>query len=146
MTKFNLREAIAKNKATFFSSLNENASDAAEKFAKHMSKKENRKFTVTPGSVDEKSFDLDIDGLEYEGGSYLIDDNGDIINVSMGNKVYGNINQLEEEDSMKNEVKNHGIWNQKKKIIMVRIMVIIMMMKIWEMDILTILIQNMIQV
>ena len=105
MTKFNLREAIAKNKATFFSSLNENISDTAEKFAKHMSKKENRKFTVTPGSVDEKSFDLDIDGLEYEGGSYLIDDKGDIINVSMGNKVYGNINQLEEEDSMKNEGK-----------------------------------------
>jgi hypothetical protein len=105
MTKFNLREAIAKNKATFFSSLNENVSDTAEKFAKHMSKKENRKFTVTPGSVDEKSFDLDIDGLEYEGGSYLIDDKGDIINVSMGNKVYGNINQLEEEDSMKNEGK-----------------------------------------
>jgi hypothetical protein len=101
MTKFNLREAIAKNKATFFSSLNENASDTAEKFAKHMSKKENRKFTVTPGSVDEKSFDLDIDGLEYEGGSYLIDDNGDIINVSMGNKVYGNVNQLEEGDLMK---------------------------------------------
>jgi hypothetical protein len=96
MTKFNLREAIAKNKATFFSSLNENISDTAEKFAKHMSKKENRKFTVTPGSVDEKSFDLDVDGLEYEGGSYLIDDKGDIINVSMGNKVYGNINQLEE--------------------------------------------------
>ena len=101
MTKFNLREAIAKNKATFFSSINENASDTAEKFAKHMSKKENRKFTVTPGSVDEKSFDLDIDGLEYEGGSYLIDDNGDIINVSMGNKVYGNVNQLEESDLMK---------------------------------------------
>jgi hypothetical protein len=101
MTKFNLREAIAKNKATFFSSLNENASDTAEKFAKHMSKKENRKFTVTPGSVDEKSFDLDVDGLEYEGGSYLIDDNGDIINVSMGNKVYGNVNQLEEGDLMK---------------------------------------------
>jgi hypothetical protein len=101
MTKFNLREAIAKNKATFFSSLNENVSDTAEKFAKHMSKKENRKFTVTPGSVDEKSFDLDVDGLEYEGGSYLIDDNGDIINVSMGNKVYGNVNQLEEGDLMK---------------------------------------------
>jgi hypothetical protein len=102
MKKFNLKEHIAKNKATFFSSLNENASNTAEKFAQHMSKKEGKKFTVTPGSVDEKSFDLDVDGEKYMGGSYLIKDNGDIVNVAMGNKVSGNVNQLEEGDLMKN--------------------------------------------
>jgi hypothetical protein len=102
MKKFNLKEHIAKNKATFFSSLNENASNTAEKFAQHMSKKEGKKFTVTPGSVDEKSFDLDVDGEKYMGGSYLVKDNGDIVNVAMGNKVSGNVNQLEEGDLMKN--------------------------------------------
>jgi len=97
MKKFDLKKMIAENKATFFSSLNENASTTAEKFAQYMSKKEGKTFTVTPGSVDEKSFDLDVDGIEYEGGSYLIKDNGDIVNVAITpNEVYGNINQLEE--------------------------------------------------
>ena len=77
--------------------INKDASSVAEKFAQYMSKKEGKKFTVTPNSVDEKSFDLDVDGLEYEGGSYLIKDNGDIINVAITpNEVYGNVNQLEE--------------------------------------------------
>jgi len=76
--------------------MNKDASGVAEKFAQYMSKKEGKKFTVTPGSVDEKSFDLDVDGLKYEGGSYLIDNNGDIINVAVGNEVYGNIAQLDE--------------------------------------------------
>ena len=77
--------------------INKDASSVAEKFAQYMSKKEGKTFTVTPDSVDEKSFDLDVDGLEYEGGSYLIKDNGDIINVAITpNEVYGNVNQLEE--------------------------------------------------
>jgi hypothetical protein len=96
MKKFDLKKMIAENKATFFSSLNEDASNTAEKFAQYMSKKEGKTFTVTPGSVDEKSFDLDVDGIEYEGGSYLIKDNGDIVNVAITpNEVYGNVNQLE---------------------------------------------------
>ena len=76
--------------------MNKDASGVAEKFAQHMSKKEGKKFTVTPGSVDEKSFDLDLDGEPYEGGSYLLGKNGDIINVAAGNEVYGNVKQLEE--------------------------------------------------
>ena len=68
----------------------------AEKFAEYMSKKEGRNFTVTPNSVDEYSFDLDVDGLRYEGGSYLIKNN-DIVNVAVpGNPVYAKLNQLEE--------------------------------------------------
>ena len=102
MTNFDYKKFLAESKATFFSKLNENASNVAEKFAQHMSKKEGKKFTVTPGSVDEKSFDLDVDGEKYMGGSYLIKDNGDIVNVAMGNKVSGNVNQLEEGDLMKN--------------------------------------------
>jgi hypothetical protein len=96
MKQFDYRKFLKENKSTFHSSLNEDASGTARKFAQHMSKKEGKKFTVTPGSVDEKSFDLDLDGEEYMGGSYLVKDNGDIVNVAAGNEVYGNVNQLEE--------------------------------------------------
>jgi len=96
MKQFDYKEFLKENKSTFHSSLNEDASGTARKFAQHMSKKEGKKFTVTPGSVDEKSFDLDVDGEEYMGGSYLVKDNGDIVNVAAGNEVYGNVNQLEE--------------------------------------------------
>jgi hypothetical protein len=96
MKQFDYRKFLKENKSTFHASLNEDASGTARKFAQHMSKKEGKKFTVTPGSVDEKSFDLDLDGEEYMGGSYLVKDNGDIVNVAAGNEVYGNVNQLEE--------------------------------------------------
>jgi len=69
----------------------------AEKFADYMSEKEGRNFTVTMNSVDEYSFDLDLDGEPYEGGSYLLK-NGDIINAAVpGNPVYAKINQFLEE-------------------------------------------------
>ena len=74
----------------------------AKKFAEYMSKKEGRNFKVTPNSVDEYSFDLDLDGESYEGGSYLIKGNGDIVNVAITpNEVYGNINQLDENKEAK---------------------------------------------
>ena len=69
----------------------------AEKFADYMSEKEGRDFTVTMNSVDEYSFDLDLDGEPYEGGSYLLK-GGDIINAAVpGNPVYAKINQFLEE-------------------------------------------------
>jgi hypothetical protein len=69
----------------------------AEKFADYMSEKEGKKFTVTMNSVDEYSFDLDLDGEPYEGGSYLLK-GGDIINAAVpGNPVYAKINQFLEE-------------------------------------------------
>ena len=89
-------EMSTEEKANVFVRENEDASGLAEKFAQYMSKKEGRKFTVTAGSVDEKSFDLDLDGEKYDGGSYLVKDNGDIVNVAAGNEVYGNVNQLKE--------------------------------------------------
>jgi len=89
-------EMSAEEKANVFVRENEDTSSVAEKFAQYMSNKEGKKFTVTADSVDEKSFDLDLDGMEYEGGSYLVKDNGDIVNVAAGNEVYGNVNQLNE--------------------------------------------------
>ena len=103
MKQFDYKEFLKENKSTFHASLNEDASGIAEKFAQYMSKKEGKKFTVTPGSVDEKSFDLDLDGEEYMGGSYLVKDNGDIVNVAIGNIVAGNVNQLKEDDDQEDD-------------------------------------------
>jgi hypothetical protein len=116
MKKFDLKKAILENKATFHSSLNENemkeAMDVAkdmtdqetaghaERFAKYMSDKEGGEFVVTAGSVEGPSFDLDLDGEKYDGGSYVILTNGDIVNMAIPNKpVYANISMLNEDDA-----------------------------------------------
>jgi hypothetical protein len=116
MKKFDLKKAILENKATFHSSLNENemkeAMDVAkdmtdqetaghaERFARYMSDKEGGEFVVTAGSVEGPSFDLDLDGEKYDGGSYIILTNGDIVNMAVPNKpVYANISMLNEDDT-----------------------------------------------
>jgi len=67
-----------------------------------MSNKEGQRFTVTLNSPDGPSFDLDLDGEEYDGGSYLIAKNGDIINVALRERpVYGNISMLDETEKLK---------------------------------------------
>jgi hypothetical protein len=116
MKKFDLKKAILENKATFHSSLNEKemkeAMDVAkdmtdqetaghaERFAKYMSDKEDGEFSVTAGSVEGPSFDLDLDGEKYDGGSYIILTNGDIVNVAIPDKpVYANISMLNEDDA-----------------------------------------------
>jgi hypothetical protein len=78
----------------------------AERFAKYMSNKEGYDFTVTVDSVEGPSFDLDVDGQEYEGGSYVILTNGDILNMALpGNPVYANISMLNEEEKPKTKMK-----------------------------------------
>jgi hypothetical protein len=68
----------------------------AERFAKYMSDKEGKTFTVTAGSVDGPSFDLDLDGVKYDGGSYIISTAGEIINMSLPeHPVYANTKMLE---------------------------------------------------
>jgi hypothetical protein len=82
------------------------ASGHAERFAKYMSDKEGHTFNVTAGSVEGPSFDLDVDGMEYEGGSYVILTNGDILNMALpGNPVYANISMLNEEEKPKTKMK-----------------------------------------
>jgi hypothetical protein len=74
----------------------EEASGHAERFAKYMSDKEGKTFTVTAGSVDGPSFDLDLDGVKYEGGSYIISTAGEILNMSLPeHPVYANTKMLE---------------------------------------------------
>jgi hypothetical protein len=82
------------------------AAGHAERFAKYMSDKENGNFTVTAGSVEGPSFDLDLDGVEYDGGSYLILTNGDIVNMAIqGTPVAANISMLNEEEKSKTKMK-----------------------------------------
>jgi hypothetical protein len=72
----------------------------AERFAKYMSDKEGGEFAVTAGSIEGPSFDLDLDGEKYDGGSYVILTNGDIVNMAIPNKpVYANISMLNEDDA-----------------------------------------------
>jgi hypothetical protein len=78
--------------------------NVAKRFADYMSDKENRKFTVTPGSVEPSSFELDIiegdEILSTEGGSYFIDSEGNIINAAVTpQEVYANMRTLEEGDT-----------------------------------------------
>ena len=48
-------------------------------------------FSVTKGSVDNGTFDLDYKGEKYDGGSYLIMENGDVVNVALrGRPIYYN--------------------------------------------------------
>lgn len=98
----NLKEAmdVAKDMTT------QEAAGHAERFAKYMSDKEGYTFNVTAGSVEGPSFDLDVDGLEYEGGSYIILTNGDIVNMALPrNPIYANISMLNEEEKPKTKMK-----------------------------------------
>ena len=54
-----------------------------DKIAEETAKALGSKFSVTKDSVDNRSFSLDYDGVKYDGGSYLIMYNGDIVNVAI---------------------------------------------------------------
>ena len=76
----------------------EDALEIANRFAEYMSNKdkEGKEFTVTAGSVDGPSFDLDLDDVKSDGGSYIISTAGEILNMSLpGNPVYANTTMLE---------------------------------------------------
>ncbi len=62
----------------------------AETLAKAISKHDGVKCTVNLKSLEEDSFDLDIDGEEHEGGSYYINDKGEVVNAALTpHAVYG---------------------------------------------------------
>ena len=64
----------------------------AEIVAKAISKVDGVKCTVNKKSVESDSFDLDIDGIEYDGGSYNIYDNGDVRNMALqSSPIYAKI-------------------------------------------------------
>ena len=69
----------------------------AQKFAAALTKLDGKKYTVSK-DYEEDSFDLDIDGDEYAGGSYNINDDGSVVNMATWNRktnvspTYGNMN------------------------------------------------------
>lgn len=74
----------------------------AELYAKALSKSEGGKCTVNTKTLEEDSFDLDYNGEEFDGGSYTIHANGDVVNAAVpGSPVYGKWN-----DSVDTIVKN----------------------------------------
>jgi hypothetical protein len=91
----------------------------AERFAKYMSNKEGGEFVVTAGSVEGPSFDLDLDGEKYDGGSYLILTNGDIVNVAVPNKpVYANISMLDEAEKPNTKMKKSELKDKIKEMVL----------------------------
>ncbi len=56
----------------------------AKLYAEAISKLEGKKCTVNMDSLEEDSFDLDLPGDEYAGGSYSIDSDGNVYNDGMG--------------------------------------------------------------
>lgn len=62
----------------------------AELYASALSKADGVKATVNKKSLEEDSFDLDVNGEEYAGGSYNIYHNGEVVNHAVpGSPVYG---------------------------------------------------------
>jgi hypothetical protein len=98
------------------------ASGHAERFARYMSDKEGNEFTVTAGSVEGPSFDLDLDGEKYDGGSYIILTNGDIVNVAVpNNPVYANISMLNEAEKPKTKMKKSELKDKIKEMVLAEI-------------------------
>jgi hypothetical protein len=56
----------------------------AKLYAEAITKLEGKKCTVNMDSLEEDSFDLDLPGDEYAGGSYSIDSDGNVYNDGMG--------------------------------------------------------------
>jgi hypothetical protein len=91
-----IKDMLNLNEGTIEEAYNSYTFKVAKNFAKYMSKKEGRDFEVTMNSVDEYSFDLDLDDEPYAGGSYLIQ-NGNIHNVAIpGNPIYATTDDMED--------------------------------------------------
>lgn len=61
----------------------------AETLAKAISKNDGVKCTVNVKTLEEDSFDLDIDGQEFDGGSYNLYDDGSVRNMAVHGEKYG---------------------------------------------------------
>ena len=61
----------------------------AETLAKAISKNDGVKCTVNVKTLEEDSFDLDVDGEEYDGGSYNIYNDGSVRNMAVRGEKYG---------------------------------------------------------
>lgn len=85
----------------------------AQMVADAITKADGKKTVVNMKTLEEDSFDLDYDGTEYEGGSYNLDDNGDIRNMATSGSYVGNWKK----DTVKDLVKFYksADFNESKK-------------------------------
>ena len=91
--------------------------EVAQKFADAMSKIDKSKVTVNKRTLEEDSFDLDIDGEEFDGGSYNIYQNGNVMNMAVpSNPIYGKKNDSVETiaKNMKKAFTNESLVNEGK--------------------------------
>ena len=61
----------------------------AEKLAVALEAETGKPVKVNMKTLEPNSFDLDLNGIEYDGGSYNIYDNGAVRNMSLGGRLYG---------------------------------------------------------
>jgi thiamine pyrophosphokinase len=76
----------------------EETKKVAETLAAGMAKAEKKPCKVNMKTLEEASFDLDLDGIEYDGGSFVIHDDGKVVNHAVTpNEVYGTVDSTVDE-------------------------------------------------
>jgi len=82
--KYNMKESkkIREAKGRPYGLSKEETLEVAKRFAKALSITDGVKVTVNMTTLDEDSFDLDYDGVEFDGGSYNIYDDGAVKNMA----------------------------------------------------------------
>lgn len=83
--------------------------DTANAIAKAISKHDHVKAKIHDVEFDEKqgaSFEISIDGEKFAGGSFYVKDNGDVVNVAIGNKFPNAVYAKVGDTNIKNIIKN----------------------------------------
>jgi hypothetical protein len=94
----------------------------AETLAKAISKNDGVKCTVNVKTLEEDSFDLDVDGEEFDGGSYNLYDDGSVRNMAVHGEKYGTITSTVEDfikglkKPVKESVVNEGLSKEQKMV------------------------------
>lgn len=76
----------------------------AQKFADALTQLDGKEYTVS-SDYEEDSFDLDVDGEEYEGGSYNINADGSVVNMAVWNKSNVSPTYGDKDDDVKTIIK-----------------------------------------
>tara|TARA_R110000796_G_scaffold192641_1_gene309308 strand:+ start:17216 stop:17542 length:327 start_codon:yes stop_codon:yes gene_type:complete len=100
-----LNEFLNEGKSNF-KFTKEQVNDVADLIAKAIAKEDNAKTAVHGMKFDDKGaeFSISMDGEDYDGGSYVVKDNGNVINYASGVKdsVYANIGDTDIKQVIKN--------------------------------------------
>ena len=94
----------------------------AETLAKAISKNDGVKCTVNVKTLEEDSFDLDVDGEEFDGGSYNIYDDGSVRNMAVRGEKYGTATSTVEDfikglkKPVKEAIVNEGLSKEQKMV------------------------------